>query len=261
MEFLKLDPDIDSDPDIEAAGWCAARVYELLLKVSAKKDLRGRIPPAFRAPGWLAKRWNLTPQDLPGVSPEDFIANGMVRLAAVGLVSQDGADLVIKGWEKYYRPAKSNAERQAGFRARHREPGPVTGNGSNESNATPQDSTPHTPLHSTPQTTEKPPPSFFPVKTEKPVKDDDAWDGMDFWAWAQTKRAEEGLATERRPNERAVGAWWSAVRMSGFSTKAMRLAFVAFGNDAYWAHPDRAPPIPFGAFLKRWQDFARQEAA
>lgn len=106
-----------------------------------------------------------------------------------------------------------------------------------------------------------PAPSFFPAKPEKPAKDDDAWDGLDFWAWAQAKREEEGLATERRPNERAVSAWWSAVRMSGFSTKAMRLAFVAFGNDPYWSHGDRAPPIPFGAFLKRWQDFARQEAA
>jgi hypothetical protein len=270
VEYIKLDPDIDSDPDIEAAGWCAARVYELLLKVSAKKDLRGRIPPAYRSPEWLARRWNLTARDLPGVSPEDFIANGLARM--VGLLADlDGDALVLRGWEKHYRPSKTGAERMRTMRSRHRDerderdeaPSPiVTRDARDESDATPLH---NTPLHNTPptpqKTTEQAPPAFFPAKPEKPAKDDDVWDGMDFWAWAQAKRGEEGLATERRPNERAVSAWWSAVRMSGFSTKAMRLAFVAFGNDPYWSHGDRAPPVPFGAFLKRWQDFARQEAA
>jgi hypothetical protein len=249
VEYLKLAPDIDSDPAIEAAGWCAARVYELLLKVSAMKDKRGRLGPQFRAPAWLAKRWNLTAADLPGVVPEDLIANGIARLAGVGLVHQDGEDLVLSGWEKYYKPAQSNAERQAAFRKK----GSVTRNESNESNAT--SPTLPTPLHPpTPPThvDVAPPKSVHvPSVPEKPTADDGSWGSDEFIAYANAKRFEEGLPPDKKFNVREVAAWWSALLMSGYTPRDVRIGFVAFGNDDYW----RPRKLPIAGFVSQWERF------
>lgn len=147
MEHIRIAPDKDSDPDIEAAGWCAARVHELLLMVSGLKDLRGSIPPQFQSPSWLAKRWNLTPADLPGVAPEDFIANGVQRLIRVGLLSVDGNCWVIRNWEKFYKSAKTGAQRQAEYEERERQKrqGLTKTDETDETDATPHHSTTHTP--------------------------------------------------------------------------------------------------------------------
>jgi hypothetical protein len=265
VEYLKLAPDIDSDPDIEAAGWCAARVYELLLKVSALKDLRGRLPRQFQAPAWLAKRWNLTAADLPGVQPEDLIANGLGRLATIGLVHQDGEDLVVTGWDKFYRPAKTSAERMAEKRLRQRY-------GSDESDAQPSrvtkakvetsrdasDDTSHHPLHNTPPTPHHvdiaaaPPKSVHvPSVPEKPEKPDEAWGSDDFTAWANAKRFEEGLPPDKKFNVREVSAWWSAVLMAGFTPKDVRTGFIEFGNNDYWL-PRK---LPIAGFVSQWDRF------
>lgn len=130
MEYLKLAPDIDTDPELEDAGWWAARVYELLLKVSALKDRHGRIGPEYQRSSWLARRWNLTPDVLNGTPPERVIEGGIASLKRVGKLSMDGDVLVIVGWDRFYKPAKTNAERQSEHRASRRE---VTkGNESNE---------------------------------------------------------------------------------------------------------------------------------
>lgn len=183
MDFLKLDPDIDSDPDVEDAGWVGARVFELLLKVSAKKDLRGRIPPQFQARGWLARRWNLTAEDLP-IRPEDLISNGVQRLISVGLVTLEDGCWCIRGWDKFYSPPKTNAERQAEFRERAAEKRNES-NARNESNGTPPDTTPPTP----PDYTPPPPTKLAVVEEKKPTEDD-------FWAWSQVARARMGLPPE-----------------------------------------------------------------
>lgn len=99
------------------------------------------------------------------------------------------------------------------------------------------------------------PPVGVPVLPEKPEKPDDAWDGMDFWAWAQAKRREAGLQPERRPNERTVSVWWSQAHMQGATPKALRRAFIAFGNDPFWTAKDKKPPVPFGGFLSQWERF------
>jgi hypothetical protein len=103
--------------------------------------------------------------------------------------------------------------------------------------------------------------SPVPVVPEKPDKPDDAWDGMDFWAWAQAKRREAELQPERRPNERAVSAWWSQALMQGATPKSLRRAFIAFGNDPYWTDKKRAPPVPFNGFLSQWERFVIPEAS
>src|SRR5690606_15109420 len=73
MGYWRLGPTMDDHPDIEAAGWAGARVFELLLKVSARFDLRGALPAKYADPAFLAKRWKLGPDAIPGLNPEDFI--------------------------------------------------------------------------------------------------------------------------------------------------------------------------------------------
>jgi hypothetical protein len=296
LEYLKLAPDIDSDPDIEEAGWVAARVYELLLKVSAMKDLRGRIPPQFQHRGWLVKRWNLRHDTLPGIVPAEMLAAGVVRLLAVGLLAEDGEDWVITGWEKFYKPAKSGAERTNNWRARNKVTcddgdeaashvtGPKARDGGDECDAT--HVTPPTHALTSPTHDVRAPdpvsamgavvipsvaqgaepgrraddaPRNVPGTPEKPTRPDEAWGAMDFWAWAQAKRHEAGLQPERRPNERTVSSWWSHAHMQGATPKALRRAFIAFGNDPYWTAKDKKPPVPFGGFVSQWERFMEPE--
>lgn len=150
MEHIRLDPCIDSDPDIEAAGFWGARVFELLLKVSAWKDLHGRVPPQYLRPDWLAKRWNLAQKDIPGLEVEGIILDGTERLIRAGLLTMESdATLVIRGWDKFYKRPQTNAERQEAWRERQRSKGvtdvtQVTATVTN--NATPLHTTP---LHTT----------------------------------------------------------------------------------------------------------------
>jgi hypothetical protein len=329
VEYLKLDPDIDSDPAIMSAGWWGARFYELLLRVSARKDLKGRIPPEYQNLTWLARIWNLDAEDIARMQ--------IARDAALdaGLIRLDGGDWILKGWEKFYSPAKSGAQRQSEYEGRIRDLGSVyfvecgvtgrvkigtsanpgarflelqTGSptkllllgsipgglrrerelqkqfkhlsvggewfapdpeltgliraltgtdaadAADKTDATSLHSTSH---HSTSQHVERAAPekSFVASIPEKPERPDDEWGAMDFWAWAQAKRREEGLPPERRPNERAVSAWWSAAQMQGVTAKQLRLAFVAYGNDPYWTDRSRKPPVPFGGFVSQWERF------
>lgn len=117
MDYLRLDPAIDSDPALEEAGWWATRVYELLLKISAMRDLRGRIPAECQRPAWLAKRWGL-PANLDA---EDILPGCLDALVAVGkLQREDDGALVISGWKKWYPTPKTGAERTAAWRDRQR---------------------------------------------------------------------------------------------------------------------------------------------
>lgn len=172
MEHIRIVPDIDSDPDIEAAGWAGARVHELLLKVSAMKDLRGRITPQYQNRAWLAKRWNLGADDLPGVLPEDFISNGVARLLKVGLLADDGGGWVIRGWDKFYSKPKTGKERTQDWRDRGSErDGGDAGDvcdARDVCDATPpHPPTPPTPLH--PPTSQRPPPPTPSAETGAPA--------------------------------------------------------------------------------------------
>lgn len=167
MEYLKLDPDIDSDPAIMSAGWWGARFYELLLKVSAKKDLEGRITPEYQNLKWLARIWNLSDDDCAVRDPAGTMLIARDSAIAAGLIRIDGDDWVLRGWEKYYRPAKAPAQRTAEYEQRQREKGLTRKGGRwapaeessgphdpHETHATP----PTPPTHSTPPTSQKPPP-------------------------------------------------------------------------------------------------------
>lgn len=122
MDHLRLSPNIDSDPDLMEVGWIGVRVFELLLKVSASRDLRGVIPPGYQKASWLARFWNLTPEDLGGGAPETFIELGVKRLMNVGgwITVDVAGGWVLRAWDKFYSPPKTAAERQAAKRERDR---------------------------------------------------------------------------------------------------------------------------------------------
>lgn len=169
MEYLKVDPRFDEHPDVEAAGWAAGQLFHFLLRLSARLDLRGRFDARRQDPAWLARKWNLA-CDMLNETPENFVRVALAALESHGLLVRDGEDLLIAGWEKFYSPPKSAAERQhdkrereRGLRGSSRSVTPVTKERdasrdvtsvteSRDSHATPHHSTP---LHST--TTPQPP--------------------------------------------------------------------------------------------------------
>lgn len=220
MEYVRLAPDIDTDPALEAAGWAAARVYELLLKVSGLKDLHGRIPLELQQPRWLARRWNLGPSDLPGIDVEAFIAGGVERLVEAGLLvrGDDGA-VVIKGWEKFYPTPRSGASRTAAWRDRKMASDgcddvasqPVTSVTARHGDATPQ------PHHSTSHHKDRPPPP--PTAAEKPVVaadefDSELWDALQDARRNRVRATVDGLGTVSAPappEARRPGRWRGVV--------------------------------------------------
>lgn len=251
MDYLKLAPDIDSDPEFEEAGFWATRVYELLLKVSALKDLRGRIPPEYQKPSWLNRRWGLSAADLGGIEPEQVIATGIDKLLEVGKLRREEQALVIGAWAKFYDPPKSNAERQAEFRAREkarREAEEAAArnesNGRNESNATP----PHPPTSPTPPTPQHPTATGgagvaeekLPPGTEYPP------DADGFWTFAQEERVARGLSKEtKRPKGFAE---WEAIARAQVGPDSLARAYQSFLDDA---DPNfRAKDKPMGVFVK-----------
>jgi hypothetical protein len=257
VEYLKLAPDIDSDPDIEAAGWCAARVYELLLKVSAMKDKRGRLARPFQAPSWLAKRWNLTPADLPGVAPEDLIANGLVRLAALNLIHYENDELVISDWDKHYRPAKTSAERMAD--KRHRDAAKTSDAGDASDDTSHTSPTPPTPLHPpTPQGEAKAAAPFsgeaVPATITAPTRPAEEWSEVEFWGWAQSIREKGGYYAEGKPKTVKLERWWTEALMSeGITPPVLKEAFYNFGRSEHWGGVET--PYPFAAFMSEWRKF------
>lgn len=263
MEFLKLDPDIDSDPAIMRAGWAGARFYELLLKVSAKKDLKGRVPLEYQDFDWLVRVWNLRPEDLgEAIQIATFIASASDAAIRAGLVTVDGTDWVLRGWEKYYRPAKSGAERMRGHRSRRDESDErhspnVTRDAGDESDATsPTIPTPlHPPTPPTSQLLKAPPvpvaPTVVPPDATRQPED---WSEVEFWAWAQSIRELGGYFAEDPPKQVRLERWFSeALRTQGVTVPVLKEAFYAFGRSEHWGGAET--PYPFNAFIAEWKKF------
>ena len=120
VDYLRIDPLMDEHPDIEAAGFDGARVFEAVLRACARNDGRGKLRGKFAHPGWLAKRINLTKEVIGGLDPDTWVNHGIERCVRCGLLQREGQDLVIPGWEKFYSPSKTNSERQSEWRRRNR---------------------------------------------------------------------------------------------------------------------------------------------
>lgn len=125
MEYLLIDPRMDEHPDIEAAGFAATTVFQAVLRAVARNDGKGRLRGKFASPEWLARRMNLRREDV-GCAPENWIRHGLDMCHLAGLLQKDGEDYVIPGWDKFYQPRKTNAERQAEWRKRAKSDASVT---------------------------------------------------------------------------------------------------------------------------------------
>lgn len=119
MEYIRVSPFFDEHPEVEAAGWGAAQLFQFFLRLSGKMDQRGRVLANQLDPSWIAKRWNLVTDDI-GVDPFVFIGRALKKLAEAHLVTieRDTGDLLIPGWERFYkRRAMTPAERKRKSRA------------------------------------------------------------------------------------------------------------------------------------------------
>lgn len=118
MDYLHIDPRLDEHPDCEEAGFAAVAVFQAVLRAVARNDGHGRLRGKFAAPWWLVRRMNLSRDDIGDREPEAWVAKALGRLVQVGLLERDGTDYVVPGWEKFYPPKQTNAERQAEYRRR-----------------------------------------------------------------------------------------------------------------------------------------------
>jgi hypothetical protein len=118
MEYIKLDPKYRRRPRPKRAGWAAREVYGLLLELSAEFDLHGRLSPSYQDVDFLAEEW--VNGDAAHLElARSVVAEGLPAALQSGLLVREGDELVIADWDKWYRPPKSNAQRQADFRERH----------------------------------------------------------------------------------------------------------------------------------------------
>jgi hypothetical protein len=118
MEHLRIDPLFDEHPDVERAGWAGKELFHFLLRLSARMDLGGAFDSRRLEPAWIARRWELTADDLGGVDPVAWIGAALQRCIASGLLASDGqGGAVICGWETFYQPKQKSTPRVQAFRA------------------------------------------------------------------------------------------------------------------------------------------------
>src|SRR5690606_2628038 len=110
--------DLDGHPQVQRAGFWAARVFELLCRVCGQYELGGVLPPQYLHADWLARRWMLV-DVMPAAEAEALIAQSIERLCDpdVGLLERlpDGS-VRIDGWERLQ--GSTSAERMRRLRAR-----------------------------------------------------------------------------------------------------------------------------------------------
>lgn len=201
MDFLRIDPRMDEHPDIEAAGFDGARVFEAVLRATARNDGRGRLRGKFASPAWLARRMNLKADVIGGQDPDVWVARGLSRCVDCGLLDRDGEDVTIPGWEKFYSPAKPEALRSKEYRDRQKETAESDRHEASRGVTTVTEAVIRhaTPLHTTTQNTEealerasKPPPEVQPEPLAPQVLDVYAYYRQTF-----NRRQEEPTAAER----------------------------------------------------------------
>src|SRR5690606_35711497 len=118
MKWIKHYTDLDGHPQVQRAGFWAARVFELLCRVCGQYELGGVLPPQYLHADWLARRRMLV-DVMPAAEAEALIAQSIERLCDpdVGLLERlpDGS-VRIDGWERLQ--GSTSAERMRRLRAR-----------------------------------------------------------------------------------------------------------------------------------------------
>lgn len=120
MKWIKHYTELDGHPQVQRAGFWAARVFELLCRVCGQYELGGVLPPRYLHADWLARRWMLV-EVMPVAEAEALIARSIERLCDpdVGLLERlpDGS-VRIDGWARLQ--GSTSAERMRRLRARRR---------------------------------------------------------------------------------------------------------------------------------------------
>lgn len=93
MKWLRIDCTLDDHPDIIAAGFYGARIFEALLRTSKKFDLGGSLPAKYATSRYLARQLGLD---------EGLCADGLEAAARAGLIERDDqGDVVVTGWQDF----------------------------------------------------------------------------------------------------------------------------------------------------------------
>lgn len=94
LKYIQMDCNISSHPEHRVAGFWGTTVFRELVLVSGEFGLRGRIPPKYANPEWIADR-------LGRGAHAEAVREGIASAVRAGLLLQDGQDLVIPDWYRW----------------------------------------------------------------------------------------------------------------------------------------------------------------
>ena len=86
----------------------------------------------------------------------------------------------------------------------------------------------------------------------------DSWAKEDFWRAAEVTRRQMFYPPEKWPHPIALGRWWTEARGIA-EVRELAAAFSKFAHDPHWSKA--APPAPFTAFMKLWNNFLPRKVA
>lgn len=169
-------------------------------------------------------------------------------LASFGFIEPDGTMLYrVRGAERYLRISKAkSAGGKASASSRQRDQQgrllPSSAPAEHQQTASSQPALP---------------PS---IEHRAPKKDSSSSGGPAFFARVQEARRTHGFTTERAPNPRDLGAFFSEALME-LNGDEGRLwgAYEHFAESEHWKRA--TPPWPFTAFMKLWRDFVPRRQA
>jgi hypothetical protein len=86
----------------------------------------------------------------------------------------------------------------------------------------------------------------------------DSWTKEEFWRAAEITRRTKGFAPEKWPSPHVLSRWWAEARGVA-EVRELAAAFARFTEDKHWAAA--APPAPFSAFARVWNNFLPRKAS
>ena len=111
MSWLRQSDDFDHHPQVLDAGWHAAQLFQLFLRLSKRFDLGGLIPPKYLDERFIRVFW--------GCPPDFDVKQAKRNLVSSGLAVEKGdAGLLIDGWDRWN--GETSTERVRRFREKKR---------------------------------------------------------------------------------------------------------------------------------------------
>jgi hypothetical protein len=108
MDWLRMSAGFDHHPQVLEAGWHGAQLFLLLLRISRRFRLNGRIPSKYLGQAFLKTYWRC---------PDDFPVEEAKRACvSSGLIRQEVDGIMIDGWERW-SGKETSTERVRRFRS------------------------------------------------------------------------------------------------------------------------------------------------